>query len=228
MTSEEDRTLQVESSPAGGQEPPRTEPQAGTPKGQAPEGQHKNPNPGSETLSPDAAQKVITDLRAENAKSRIQLKELEDLRRFKAQVEEANLTEQQKTAAQVEALTNTQNSLTEALRTAKLETAVAVQAAGMNLVDPDVVLQLVDRSGIEFADDGTPNGDTVKQALTRLIEAKPFLAATTPPTSTGGATNPGRGGGMSITEVKAMTEEQLAALPPEQFMAVLAALGGSH
>lgn len=226
MTSEEDRTLPAETPTAGGQAPPQPEPQAGTPEGQAPEGQQQTPNPGSEPLSPDAAQKVITDLRAENAKSRIQLKELEDLRKFKAEVEEANLTEQQKTAAQVEALTTAQNSLTEALRTAKLETVIAVQAAGMNLVDPDVVLQLVDRSGIEFADDGTPNSDTVKQALTRLIEAKPFLAAT-PPTSTGGPANPGRGGGMSITEVKAMNPEQLAALPPEQFKAALAALGGS-
>jgi len=96
----------------------------------------------------------------------------------------------------------------------------------MRLVDPDTVLALVDRTQIQFGDDGTPDTDTVKTALQALLAAKPFLQAT-PPQSTGGSTNPGRDQGMSINEARNMTPQQLAALPDGEYQRALAALGGS-
>lgn len=209
-----------------GQAPNESQPQEGTPQGQAPDGTSGTEPTGSD-LSVEDAKKVIADLRAEAARNRQKLKQLDELERFKADTEAAQMTEAEKAAATVETLTKQTEALADQVRTAKLETLIAVEAGGMGLVDPDTALALIDRTGIEYTDDGTPNADTVKQALQSLVEAKPFLKATTP-ASTGGATNPGRSAGMSINEVKAMTPEQLAALPPEQFNAALAAIGGSQ
>lgn len=218
-----------ENTPGEGQEP--NTPAAGqapTPNGQAPDGTQTPNQPGSD-LSPDAAQKLIAELRSENAKRRVELKELDDLRKFRDEVEASKLTEQQKAAAEVDALKKQHAASIEALRTAKLETAIAVQAGALKLADADTALRLVDRSTITFADDGTPDPATVTAALEALVTAKPFLRATPTPPSAGSPANPAKPeGAMTIEQVRALTPEQIAALPPDQYARALAALGGSH
>lgn len=213
---------QAPNTPAAGQAP--------TPEGQAPDGtQTPNPTTGTGDLSPEAAQKLISELRAENAKRRAESKDLDALRKFKADYEASQLTEQQKAAAELTALKEQHSASIEALRTAKLETAIAIQAGALKLADADTALQLVDRNSIEFGDDGTPDPASVTSALEALVAAKPFLRATPPPPSAGSPANPAKPeGAMTIDQVRAMTPEQIAALPPDAYARALAALGGSH
>ena len=54
---------------------------------------------------------------------------------------------------------------------ASLRSAVVAEAARKNVIDPDAAVALLDRSALEFDDDGTPKG--VAEAMEALLTAKP-------------------------------------------------------
>jgi hypothetical protein len=105
-----------------------------------------------------------------------------------------------------------------------VESELKVQAASLDLQDPDLILHpLLDRSAIQVSDEGEVSG--VKEALEKLKTAKPewfkkpaAAAATTTTTTatTGGAAPSPSSSAPTITNVKDMTKEQYDAFRKEQ------------
>lgn len=195
-----------------GQAPDPAAGQAPTPNGQAPEGT-QTPEPSAPgDMSLEDARKLISDLRAENAKRRAESKELDELRQFKAQTEEAQLSEQEKAARRMQELQEQADAATQTAREAKLETAIAVQAGALGLVDPDAALRLIDRSNVQFADDGAPDPESVAEALEALVEQRPYLRGSPPAPNAGSPANPARPEGLTQEQAR-----DLARTDPKQF-----------
>lgn len=130
----------------------------------------------------------VKDLRSENASYRTKAKD------FETQLGEA---------------TKTIETLRETTKSAALRASVAVEAIKLKIVDADAALALMDKAGVKFNDDGTIEG--VTDALTKLIEAKPYLVGESAQATPSG--NPPRDEGikkrseMSYAEKTAYTKE---------------------
>lgn len=68
---------------------------------------------------------------------------------------------------------------------------VKLLGAGMGLVDADVAMQLIDHKDIKVGDNGAVTG--VKEALTALQKAKPYLYGAAQPAGSQGGFNPAGG-----------------------------------
>ena len=115
-------------------------------------------------------------------------------------------TETQKLAAQLAEAQKRETTLAAKLREQALALQVQAAAQKVGIVDAEVALALV-RSGIEFNDDGVPQG--VEAALTALAQAKPFLKAQS---GGGSPTNPPRAGAT-------LTKEAISKMTPDQINA---------
>lgn len=90
-----------------------------------------------------------------------------------AELEQSQLTEQEKLQAKLKQL---EQEKTEALTAANqrlLAAEVKLQAAELGIIDPDAAFALMSRDGVEVTADGAVKG--VKEALTALLEVKPYL-----------------------------------------------------
>lgn len=204
--------------------PNGADPQAGqagnnTPQPQAGNQPPNDPQAGDGTKPPRSAdeyERMIAELRKENAGHRTKLKKFEDDERVRT---EAQLTEQQKKDKQY---TDLQKSHDDALRSHqeyKINSEVRIQAAQMGFADLNDAIRLLDWSAITYDDEGTPNN--VSALLKDLLKTKPYLAGkpAAPPTS-GGATNPPRSqtsGQEQITDayIAQLTPAAYSALSPE-------------
>jgi hypothetical protein len=160
-----------------------TEPQAGIEHEAQAAAPTSQAEAGDEKPSTDEAKQA----RAEAAKYRRQLRELEA--KLKAK-EDADLSEAERQARELTALKEAVAAKDEQTRTLALEAAIAVRASRMGIVDPDAAMRLLDRGHIEFTEDGRPDGASVEGALKDLLKAKPYLRASAPPP--GSAANPAR------------------------------------
>lgn len=145
-----------------------------------------------ETMSPDEARK----LRSESASLR---KRLADLEKAQQATEEAKLSElekAQKRSAELERqIADLQSREQE--RTAQYAAQAAATRLGFR--SPDLAYRLLDRSEIEFADDGTPKN--VERLLKALLEKEPYLAAPANPDFRGGDRGKPPGGQPSMNEL---------------------------
>lgn len=171
---------------SAGQEPTTSTPQEGTTTttGQAPAGDTSS----NETERLHAELKAV---RAEAAKYRKAAKEAEEARKAR---EEAELSDLERATKRAKELEDQHASMQQQLRTMALENAVTAKAVAMRIVDPQAALALMDHAGIEWDTDGRPDMGTVDQALTKLVEAKPYLVGKQP-VSTGAPANPSRSAG---------------------------------
>lgn len=168
-----------------GQEP-TTPPQEGTTTtGQEPAG-------GSQ--STETEQRLLAELkavRAEAAKYRKAAKDAEDARKAR---EEAELSDLERATRRAEDLEAQTTSMQQQIRSMALENAVTAKAVTMRIIDPHAALALMDHAGIEWDDAGRPDMGTVDAALTKLVEAKPYLVGKQT-VSTGAPANPSRSAG---------------------------------
>ncbi len=89
------------------------------------------------------------------------------------ELEQAQLTENEQLQARA---TEAERKATEAdqrIAQALIASDVKVQASRMGIIDPDAAYLLLDRSQINYSEDDGVTG--VEQALTRLLEEKPYL-----------------------------------------------------
>lgn len=91
------------------------------------------------------------------------------------ELEQANATELDKAKVAREKAEKERDDALAAVKESKLAAAVIGAAAKKNIVDPDAALALLDRSTLTLDAAGTPTN--VDEALTQLLEAKPYLAA---------------------------------------------------
>lgn len=155
--------------------------------GQAPTPQTPTPQAGSTAKSADEYEKMIADLRKENAGHRTKLTAFE-----KAQ--------QEAEAAKLDDLTRTQKAYEKAqtqlkaLQDRAVAYEVQLQATQLGIHDPDAAAKLIDSAALEVDDNGIPTN--AKELLEKLIKAKPYLVASSQtPRPNPGTSNPGRGNG---------------------------------
>lgn len=115
--------------------------------------------------------KWVRELRNENASRRVEAKSLQDK---VDEFERAQMTELQAAQADAEKFKNELTSKDTKIR--ELQVQVAASSAGV--VDTEAVVRLLDWSKVDA-------GQSINEAITDLLEAKPYLKATTatPPTA---------------------------------------------
>lgn len=143
--------------------------------------------------SADDYERLLSELRKENAAHRTRLKKFEEEESKRA---EAQLSEQQKLEKRLAEIQAQHDETVKAHTERIIDLEVRAQAAqlGINPKHLDKVARFLDWSEIEVDEAGNPTN--VKDVLTQLIKDMPELlgkgsAAPTAPTS-GGATNPSR------------------------------------
>lgn len=176
-----------------GQEPttPPAEPQAGEPK---------------PSKSAEDYERMIADLRKENAGHRTKLKKFED---DEAKRTEAQLSEQEKKDKRYADLQKAHDDALRSHQEYRINSEVRIQAAQMGFADIADATRLLDWSEITYDEDGTPNN--VKDLLTKLLKAKPYLAGkpALPAPTAGGATSPARS---TTSGPQTLTKEYVASI----------------
>lgn len=162
------------------------------PQGQAPATPPTDPQAGESQKTAKSAEdydRIIAELRKENAGHRTKLKTFEDAEAKRA---EAQMTEQQKKDKQLADLQKAHDEAIRQHQEYKVSTEVRLQAAQMGFADLNDASRLLDWSEITYDGDGTPNN--VKPLLEKMLKAKPYLAGkpATPAPTAGGPTSPAR------------------------------------
>lgn len=142
-------------------------------------------------------------------KQKAQFSDYDDLKKKAAefdQIQEAQKTELQKAQDLAAQLEQQAKESTARAQEALLRSAVVAEAARKNVVDPDAAFALLDRSSLQFADDGTPTN--VAEAMDSLLQTKTYLVGG----SRGSADLGARDGATGPTQVAA---EQIKGMSPE-------------
>jgi hypothetical protein len=162
--------------------------------------------------------KLVSELRKENAARRIQVTKLEAS--VKA-YEDAKLSEAERLANQVATLTaERDNALSVAShRIATAELKLAAQTAGF--IDPSDAVALIGAGNVLFTDDGEPAN--TNDLVAALAASKPHLiAAPAAPAPTGGGPSlPGKASGLTTSAFLRMTKEEVAKLPADERRAAI-------
>lgn len=177
------------------------EPQAGTTtpgEPQAGDPQSQQPKPAK---SAGDYERMINELRKENAGHRTRLKTFEDEEKKR---QEAQLSEQQKLEKRFADLQKSHEDYRTSVQDRIVTTELRAQAADLGFADLSDAVRLLDRSELEFDDDGIPTN--AHQLLEKLAKAKPYLlksqaGASRPANTSGGATNPSRSTTAQPTEI---------------------------
>jgi hypothetical protein len=165
-------------SASGAQAAPGSQPQVGASQAQAADAQSSQAD-GADNASgedPAALRRELEEARQDAARYR---KKAGTLESEKKAAEDAKLPEQErllKRVADLERLNSTYEQERQDWRTREAVTRSAVR---LGFADPVDAFALVDRSALEFADDGTPKN--TDRLLADLLRAKPYLAGGTRP-----------------------------------------------
>ena len=143
--------------------------------GQEPQpGAVQEPTAGQEPAGPEPGERFdpeyVRKLRAESASYRARLRELEAASKA---AEDAKLSEQERLSKRVAELEASASEQSRLLQERVLRYEVQLQAARLNIVDPDAALKLLDLSTIEYDPEGNPQD--VDRALKALLKEKPYL-----------------------------------------------------
>lgn len=147
-----------------GQEPetPNEEPETQEVSAQAPEAEPEAPKTFDEGY--------VKKLRAEAAESRTKARELQDRLQ---KIEDAEKTELERATSRAEEAEKARDEAVSRANATLIRAAVVAEAAKQGAVDPDVVVALLESDAVAITEDGEVEG--VQQAVTGLLEAKPFL-----------------------------------------------------
>jgi hypothetical protein len=131
-----------------------------------------------------------------------------------AEIEAANKTELEKERDRATAAEERATKVEAEAKEIRLRSAILAEAAkaDRNIVDPDAVIALLDRSTLELDDNGTPTN--IADAMDSLLKAKPFLVAVN-----GGSRGDADQGARGAGGPKQVTAEQLKSMTPEQVLA---------
>lgn len=149
-------------------------------------------------------------------KQKAQFGDYDDLKKKAAefdQLQEAQKTELEKAQERATQLEQQAKESTARAQEALLRSAVVAEAARKNVVDPDAAFALLDRSSLQFDDNGNPIN--VAEAMDSLLQAKTYLVGGSRGSADLGARN-GATGPAQITadQIKGMSPE--AVLKAEQ------------
>ncbi|MCW5933978.1 MAG: hypothetical protein KIT45_06710 [Fimbriimonadia bacterium] len=146
----------------------------------------------------------VQQLRREAAQWRKQAQESAD--KIK-QYEESQLSETERLQRQAqEALVRAERAERTA-KEARLRSQIETTAAMQGVIDPEAAYRLMDLVSIDFDPEGNPQG--VQEALSALLQAKPYLVAAPAGVSQTSPTQPG-GAGQAASATGTFTRAQLA------------------
>lgn len=154
------------------------------------EPQAGEPQSAKSARNADDYERMIADLRKENATHRTRLKSFEEEERKR---QEAQLSEQQKLEKRLADAQAERDNLRLSVQDRLLAKEVRAVAAELGFADPADALGLLPRSELELDDDGEPTN--ARTLLEKLAKAKPYLMkqqGAARASSSGGATNPSR------------------------------------
>lgn len=179
-----------------GQAPDATQPEMGTEQVPAQEA----PPPVQDTVGQqdtqqaDEVARALKDARAEAAKYRTRLREMEAKQQAAA---DAELSETERQAKQLAEMQQALAQQQEQTKTLALESAVAIRSNSLGIVDAEVAVAMLDRDALDYDDYGRPDPDSLDMALKALIKAKPYLKVASPPSS---PANPARSAPVGETD----------------------------
>lgn len=172
----------------------------------------------AEKPKPNALDRKLTK---ENASLRKRLREVESALK---QREEAEMSEQERQAKRLAELEERYSAAEQRLRESSLHLSVSSIAQRLNIVDPDAAVKLVDTSTLEY-DEESNQWDGIDDALTALVEERPWLVKPAAPTPTPKETSPAnparRRTRLTREALAKMTDAEIAALPWEDVHAAL-------
>lgn len=134
-----------------------------------------------------------------------------------AELEAEGLSELEKERAKREAAEKRAADLEASGRETRLRAAIISEAAkpDRRIIDPEAVVLMLDRSGLELDTDGNPTN--IAKAMDSLLEARPYLVA--PEAGLTPRPRPGADQGARPKAANQVTEAELASLSPEQIVA---------
>jgi hypothetical protein len=176
-----------------------------------------NPNPNPNSISNPTPDKTFTqaelDAKIEErlARERKKYEGFDDLKAKAAkldEIEKANLSESEKLKKELE---DAKKAGTERITKAEqrlLKAEVKAVCSELGIVDPDIAYSLIQgKEGVKVNDDDSIAG--VKEALTALLESKPYLKGQAPG-GVGNGSNPGEGNNNASTLEKQLEDDKKA------------------
>lgn len=115
--------------------------------------------------------------------------QLDEFEKAKKDAELAELSEVERMTAEMSTQTAKIEQLEALLRQSSLERVVAMEAAKIGFNDPADALSLLDNESVSW-DEDEPNTGSIRKALTKLSEDKPYLVASGEGSGDGGPKNP--------------------------------------
>jgi hypothetical protein len=163
----------------GAQAAPGSQPQVGASQAQAADAQSSQADgadnaSGTEDVA--ALRRELEEARREAARHRTDANRLKS---EKQAAEDAKLPEQERLQRRLADLERQASSHEQERRDWQVREAVTRSASKLGYADPVDAFALLDRSALEFADDGTPKN--TDRLLADLLRAKPYLAGGTRP-----------------------------------------------
>lgn len=185
------------------QTPPSSETQGGgTPPGEmpTPPGTGETPETTTTPQSIEDAQKQIESYKAALAKANNEAKthrlKANELEKYKEQIENEKLSAQEKAEKQLARIQKEHEDYRTSVQERIVTTELRAAAADLGFADLSDAVRLLDRSELEFDEDGNPTN--ARKLLEQLAKAKPYLlkqqngGQQRTAASSGGATNPPR------------------------------------
>lgn len=187
--------------------PPTPEPPAGDPPPDPP----TDPAP-ERTYTTDDVNRIVQERLARQKEKYADYADLKAKAAKFDEVEQQQKTELERAQERAAALERDLADATAARQDSLLRAAVISEAAKRNVHDPDAALALVDRSLLEFGEDGTPSN--IADAMDSLLKAKPYLVGggvTRGSADLGARGEPGSKGQLSRDQLKTMSPDQIVA-----------------
>lgn len=197
------------------------------------------PDPPDPTLGPDGkpwdperAGRTIAELRQAEKDGKAAQKKAAELEARLEALEDEKLSAQDKVAKERDTLKAQAEQWQTERRTLNLKLAVHSLAPELGVADADLALAALDRTKIDYGDDGEPTN--VKETLADLLERKPILKgtpakATAPQIDANGGSQGGTPPNLTADELAAaqamgMTAERYAAFKGKRSVTEMAAL----
>jgi hypothetical protein len=173
-----------------------------------------DPDPAPRTFTQDELDRIVRDRLARQKAQFGDYDELKEAADRLKEIEDQNKSELAKAQERAAELERKAAEAEQARLAALYENAVISEAAKKNVADPTDLVQLIDRSAVEFGDDGRPTN--ISDVVDSLLKAKPYLAGGGH--ALGDADLGARGGGVE----KPITREQLARMSSAEITAATA------
>lgn len=141
------------------------------------------PDPQAEIAGADdtkALSEALKEARTDAIKWRTRLREMEAAAQAQKDAELSDAERQAKRIVDMEQQLAEQQAQTRSLA---LESAVAMRATALGIVDAEVAVKLLDSRSLDFDDLGRPDPESLDTALKRLIKSKPYLKTQPPAAS---------------------------------------------